>query len=498
MTNKDPDVIPIDCNIPSEVLMMMKDYISITNHLISYGIHHKIGLEKHYYPLVTTDTSGKPKPIPPFREIRDNNREWFHTHYKGKYLVHYLDSAASFAMQMIKSWRTFGGDITSIPHVRKPIAQLFSDLYKINKLEPDGTLQIEILLAPHKSVIINTKVNHRNWSEYSQNRNRIMVIVPSGLRLCFTDETPLSKSKESVAYDFNFDRVVMARSDGEIQEVDLSQILKIQKNHKRKRESVQKTMSHNPQKAQRLLQKNSGREHNRVNDLLHKKIHGKNNEILSFVQDHHLGIEDLHNTTKDILKDDHGKKFNAKMSNWIHGQFEQIISHHHPDSSLYYTRGTSHFCPFCNEKLTHPIWKQSVCPIHGLFDRDRLESVSGLVRTNTKHKKGQPWHTVSITFPKSIEAKLLQNSKILQSSNINSMIRDLSLDFNLSLKSVHPECAILYPEAQSDIGNSFNGNAMLENRNDVDIQKNIGLINPIESGNDANFEVDKHTFCLSM
>ncbi len=484
---KEPNVIPVNCPIPPELISMMEDYKSIVNHLIAFGIHHRIGLEKHYYPLAVGDDSGKPKPIPPFRELRDGNMGWFCEFY-GKYPVHYLGAASSFAMQLIKSWRTLGGDITAIPHLRKPIARLDNDLYKIDI--KDNKLQIKIVVAPCKSVVIETKVYHKHWSEWSQNRKGVLVIVPDGLRLCFTDDTDVPKAKESVAYDFNFDRVVLARSDGEIKEVDLKDVMLIQKNHKRKRESVQRTMRHNPEKGEKINRKNSGREHNRVKDLLHKTIHGKDNEILSFVGKRHLGVEDLHGTTQDILKDDIGTKFNARMSSWIHGTFEDIIAHHHPDSSLYYTRGTSRYCPFCNSILTHPIWKQSKCLKHGLFDRDWLEAVSGLVRTNTKHKKGQPWALVNNVFPEPIEAKLLQNS--LCSS---MMIRGLSSEHG-ALKSVRPECAILYPEVRSDIDNGI-AVVMQENRNDADNLRVVGS-EMTESGNDANFEVDKRMLRLSM
>ena len=484
--NNDPDVIPINYPIPSELQAMMVDYKSIVNHLLSFGIHHKIGMERHYYPIAVGDDSGKPKPIPPFRELRDGNMAWFREYY-GNYPVHYLGAASSFAMQLIKSWRTLGGDITAIPHLRKPIARLDNDLYTIKKI--DNKLQIEIKTAPRKSVVIETNVTHRHWNAWSQNRNGALVIVPDGLRLCFTDDADVPKAKASVAYDFNFERVVLARSDGEIKEVDLKDVMLIQKRHRTKRISVQRTMSHNPVKGERLNTKNSGREHRRVEDLLHKKIHGKNNDILSFVGDRHLGVEDLHRTTQDILKDDHGTKHNVRMSSWIHGAFESIISHHHPDSSLYYTRGTSRYCPFCSSTLTHPTWKQSRCKTHGLFDRDWLEAVSGLVRTNSKHKKGQPWATVNTVFPEPIEAKLLHNSLL---SNSSMMIRGLSPE----MESVHPECAILFPEARSDIGIIHSDTVMHENRSDVDKLMIVGSA-MTESGNDANFEVDKHRYvCL--
>ncbi len=431
----EPDIIPIDCPIPTELILMMEDYKAIANHLISSGLYHKIGLERHYYPIVSTDKTEKPKPIPPERELRDLSRGWFNEHYKGKYAAHYLDSASSFAMQQIKSWRTNGGDITAIPHIRNPIARLNNDLYTIQESRPDGTMRIRITIAPHQSVIMDIKVNHRHFSEWSLNRPGALVIVPYGLRLCFTDDTSVPKSKESAAYDFNFNRVVIARSDGQIKEIDLSDVMTIR----------------------------------------------KNNEILTFVGSRHLGVEDLHGTTKDILVDDRGTRFNTKMSSWIHGAFEDIIVHHHSDSKLYYTRGTSKYCPFCSSQLTHPIWKQSKCPECGLFDRDMLESVSGLVRTNSRHKKGEPWAVVKDVFPQIIENKLLYSSKL--------MIRGLPLGYIIP-ESVYPECAVLSPEAQSDI-DIRNNDVMLENRSDVydSTQRVIGSVpNLTESGDDANSE----------
>ncbi len=455
MKSREPNTIPIDCTIPQELLSMMDDYRTISNHLLGYALYHKIGLEKHYYPLADSDRSGKPKPIPPERELRDQNKGWFNDHYKGTYAAHYLDSAASFAMQLIESWRTNGGDITATPYIKKPIARLNNDLYTIQKCKPDGAMRIRIIIAPRQSVIMDVKANHRHFSEWSLNRKGALVIVPYGLRLCFTNDEKVPKQKESAAYDFNFDRVVIARSDGQMKQVDLSDVLEIQQNHKKKRESVQRTMGHNPKKSQKILRKNGKRERNRVNDLIHKKIHGKNNEILTFVGNRHLGVENLHNITQDILIDDKGVKFNAKMSSWIHGAFEDIIVHHHPDYSLYYTRGTSRYCPFCNSKLTHPIWKQSKCPSCGSIDRDWLEAVSGLVRTNTKHRKGEPWALVKDIFPEFVENKLLLSSKLMIQGLPSVKVKVIPKS-----KSVCPECAVHTCEVQSDIDTGYAGVSM--------------------------------------
>lgn len=202
---KEPNIIPWYGNIPPKLQQMLFDYMDVVNHLLALGLYKKAGLETHYYPLAPGDDSGKRKPIPPHRELRDVAKLWFMGHYGGKYAMHHLNSAASFAMQQIKSWRSLGGDITTVPHLRKPIARLDNDLYSIKETSPDGTMRIRITLAPHESVSLGLKVNHRHFAEWSRNRAGALVILPDGLRLCFTDDMSFRRSGKTAAYDSTLD-----------------------------------------------------------------------------------------------------------------------------------------------------------------------------------------------------------------------------------------------------------------------------------------------------
>ncbi len=446
---------------------MLFDYMDMVNHLLAFGLHNKVGLETHYYPLASGDASGKPKPIPADRELRALAKPWFVEHYKGRYAVHYLDSAASFAMQQIKSWRSLGGDITALPHLRRPIARLNNDLYTIKEMAPDGTMRVRITLGPQRHIVIDIKVNHRHFAEWSQDCPGALVILPDGLRLCFTSDAVVRRSPGTVAYDFNFQRVVFARSDGEQREVNLTEVMAIQQHHKGKRESVQWTMAHNPAKAERLIAKTGGRERNRVTDLLHKKIHGKGSDIKPFIEGYHLGVEDLSKTTKEVLKDDHGKKFNARLSSWIHGGFKDIIMHHHPDSEPYYTRGSSRFCPFDNTKLTHPSWSRSKCrTCKRIYDRDRLESVMGLVRTlPPRHKKGQPWKTAEQVLSGAVVERLQLQSTLPMTPTDVGMGTSLGAAMPSSLFAPNVPSAVQPPSA---IGIGREADAMLGNRHDAD------------------------------
>ena len=195
---------------------------------------------------------------------------------------------------------------------------------------------------------------------------------------------------------------------------------------------------------------------------------------MEFVGNRELGLEDLSNCARDILRVDNGRKFNSKLSSWIHGEIRGIAVHHHQPTRFYYTRGTSRFCPFDNTPLTHPIWKQSKCRTCGrVYDRDWLEALSGLVRLNSKHEKGAPWATVAEVFP-SLEGEFRQQlsrapySVPTQAPNSADMpIRGVPPTRS---ESVRPECAVLSPELPSVTDAHRTTGVVQENRDEAAIR----------------------------
>ena len=160
---QEPDTIAVNCAIPNKLLLMLDDYRTVSNHLLNFGLYTKSRNE---------------------RELRNSTKPWFLKHYEGKYAIHYLDSAASFANQQIQSWRALGGDITSTPHITKPIARLNNDLYTIKEMASDGTILLRITIAPHESILLTIKINHRHLAECSLNNPGALVILPDVIRLC--------------------------------------------------------------------------------------------------------------------------------------------------------------------------------------------------------------------------------------------------------------------------------------------------------------------------
>lgn len=389
-----PRVIPITCKLPAEALHMLDDFKTMVNHLISWALHFRVHDRWRMWDL---------------------NRDWFRRSYGRNYAAHYLHSACSVASELLSSWVKLGGNTSHRPYIHNKFARLDRGLVKVERLEGEA-IRMRITLAPRQWVYINVPVHHKKWREYSQHNLGELVIVPDGIRLIFQTPDLRTTSEKLAGIDLNFNRVVVATQEGQIKEMDISRVMEVQENHREGRQGIQRRMPKNLRKQRKLLAKDRSREHRRVEDLLFEL----SNEVLSLLGDYGPVWEDLSSTTKECLVDAKGKKFRAKLSSWAHGQFQDITA----EKSLYksrwrYARGTSSYCPFCGSKLEHPIWRISRCRRCGYdYDRDRLSSVSVLIRGLTTHRKGEPWALAKDALTLTAVA-LLQDQciiKVLQSS----------------------------------------------------------------------------------
>ncbi|MDE1822559.1 MAG: hypothetical protein KGI98_17115, partial [Euryarchaeota archaeon] len=323
--------IAVPTPLPPEVVAMLADFRAMTNHLIAYALHHRLSS--------------------PF-DLREQSYRWFHENYGGRYAVHYLHSACSFAAQHVKSWRKLGGDTTHLPHIERPVARLDQELVKV-KAKEGNHLVLQITLAPHQWVLLDLTVHHKQYADWSRSKMGELVFLPDGVRLTFQHDEVHTVGKGFAAIDLNFDRAVMATSDGEVKEVSLKDAMEVQKHHRRKRHSVQRHTSHNAGKQQKLLHRDRGREHDRVDKLVHD--HAK--EIGGAAGGKRLVMEDLSSTTRECLKDSDGRTFRAKLSSWPHGVLQRVLSYRYPHGTKeVYARGSSTFCPFCGARVVHPTW----------------------------------------------------------------------------------------------------------------------------------------------
>ncbi len=251
------------------------------------------------------------------------------------------------------------------------------------------SIRLRITLAPRKWVYIQVSVEHKKWLEYSQYELGELTIVPDGVRLLFQIPDVRITPDQVAGIDLNFNRVVMATEDGQIKEMDISRIMEVQERHRKHRQSIRRRLPKNLRKQQRLLKQHRSRDHNRVEDLLYEFSH----EFLALLDDYGPVWEDLSSTTEECLKDARGKRHKAKLSSWAHGRFQGIMADRTPYRSRWrYARGTSSYCPFSGCPLEHPDWRISRCHKCGYdYERDRLSSVSILIRGLTTHRKDEPW-----------------------------------------------------------------------------------------------------------
>lgn len=349
-------------------------------------------------------------------DMRKANYTWFLAAFGDRYAAHYLNAACSVASASIHSWLRLGGDTSHRPYLKRPFARLCQTLFKIERLDITR-IRLRLTLAPHQWVYIDVPVHHKRWKDYSQYKLGEIMVLPDGIRLLFQVPDHRVETEQLGGVDFNFNRIVVATNDGTIAEMDISKTMQIQERHRTKRRKIQGNLHWNLKRQHELLAKDGIRERRRVDDLLFEY----RREFLCLLENRAAVFEDLSSTTEGCLPGCTGSRRRAKLRSWVHGRFQKITL---LDSSFrgktVYARGTSSFCPFCGSKVEHPIWRVSRCRECGRdYDRDRLSSVSILIRAIVPHKKGEPWALAEDALRSEVVSLLREQCviKILQSTN---------------------------------------------------------------------------------
>ncbi len=378
--------VVVQCSIPPEVQIMLHDFRDMVNWLISWALHSR---EHNKYKMLAVTT------------------DWFEKNWRGKYAAHYHEAACSLASQQLSSWSELGGDTSALPHLTKPMARLRTDLFKLSLKGND--LIVRFVLAPKQFVYLTTKVFHGKLSEYELGSLGEMNVFSDRLNLVWRVEDTRARAEDNAGIDTNFGDIVVATD--RIERVSLSKITEIQKRYRDERKHIQQVLAHNPAKQQKVLARRSKREHNRVEDIIRKEVVP---DLLAKTVGYGIAFDDLRTTSEECITVG-GKRFNERLSAWIHGQVQTITNDKSPTAPMrpVYTRGTSTWCPFCGTRLTHPTWKQSKCTGCGLlYDRDALSAVSTKIRSLTKHKKGTPWALAKVVLSPEVLSSLQRDCTI--------------------------------------------------------------------------------------
>lgn len=362
--------------LPDEILAMLADFKNMTNHILAYALQQRIrGAFK----------------------LRDVQYAWFVKHYGGRYAVHYLNSAASYANSVANSWRKIGK--SKFPHLTRGVAKLDQMLVKVKVLTPTN-IKLQITIAPKQFIVLNLPVYHKKFARYSKYKMGEITIHESGsiiLPFQVPDDKPVSDSMCGV--DYNFDSADIATSNGVVKSISLKRITKIQANMRKKREAIRRVIPKNLQKQWKVLAKYKKREKNRVKQA----VEDLGKEITKGTEGVCI-VEDLSKTTGECMRRGRrGRGFNKKLSSWVHGKLQASTAKNVPcKTEKVNPRGTSSFCPFCHNPVSHPHWNESLCSIHGLLDRNKLAAIAILERGRTNLCR-EP-------FPANVYASLLEGS----------------------------------------------------------------------------------------
>ncbi len=373
---------------------MLDDFKSMVNHLISWGLY--VGRPKNPdREKCWVETRGGLR-FNHYQMCKDTT-EWFERTWRPKYAAHYHEAACAIAAQQLMSWRALGGDTSSRPYLNSPQVRLRKDLFKAN-LE-GNRLKVRVTIAPHQFVTFETEVNHGRLARYAAGSIGEMTLHEDYLDLVFAIPDDRPKARRNAGMDTNFDSIEIALDD-RIETVSLAKVVEIQRRYREERKRIRKAIPRNLEKQWRVLRRRQEREHERVDQVIHKEIVP---EIFAKTNGYSLAWDDLSQTTKNCIIDSRGKRFNEHLSAWIHGKIQEIANSKSPYKPLQpvYTLGTSSFCPFDGSKLKHPEWSLSKCDECGkTYDRDALSAISGKVRSMYRHKKGEPWKTADEILPK--------------------------------------------------------------------------------------------------
>ena len=371
----------------------MSAFRDITNHLISYAVQFK-EVKSAY-------------------DLRDQNYEWFDKHNVNGYAKHYLHSACSMAMGIVKSWREIGE--ARLPHLYRPVLRIDQMLVK-EKGRSSNSLKLQVTTKPHQYVILDLqKINHKKFQEWSKNKIGEITITMDAVCLPFQTESlilPMKECKKApvTGIDTNFEHLDLSNTTGIglVSRIDLGKITGIQRRMKKKRESIQQAIPTNLQKQHAVLRKYKKREQNRVKDVILREIAPA---VSAACKDTIIIREDLVDANKDIMRESmkfnkgtkKEKRFHVRLNNWMHGMLWKRVEEIHPfPVEAVYARGTSSKCPFCGSAVAHPEWNISVCANCGTFDRDALSSISVAMR-GQKYLRRAP-------FPPSVVASLREQS----------------------------------------------------------------------------------------
>jgi putative transposase len=328
-----------------------------------------------------------PNPI----RLRKKVRPWFVSAMP--YARHHINPVCSKAVALLRAYRKKHKKL-ALPFLEKLSMRIDGELFKMT--QENGEAVIRITIKPNVYEYLKFTPNHKKWTTYSQGRLGEVTITDSRLLLTFIDGLATKPRGEYlVGVDLNFATMdctpIRKNGLGKPETISTSNIEHIQDSFSRRRRRLQLHII-NPQKRDKKLKENSGRQARRVRDAIQKLTTGlvRKHPDATFV------LEDLKHIKKAGRPK--GRRFRTRLNRWPYRMAQAMIDYKSPKETLYPNpRGTSARCPVCGGKIEHPTWipsdirwKVSVCPTcDANYDRNRLASLA--IACRGRRLCGQPF-----------------------------------------------------------------------------------------------------------
>ncbi len=298
-------------------------------------------------------------------EFRNEERRRLRDELLGgwRFSKHYVDSVINSVIGLVKGWITLynKGKARKEPRVTRKTVYVKSTLFSYR----DGKLKISI--EPNKRYL---EADLTKYSWVPKDFEKVGGLILTEKELIITVKKNVEPKAETWAsFDMNLTNMT-ALINGEVRRYNLKTLYHVHRVYEIKRQRIQKLSKFKPKTSEKLLEKYSHREKNRVKDFMHKLTTAIVKDLVK------LGsgaiLENLQGIKDRVLNS--SKRNNRKLSKWNARQFQFMleyklkwlglpVKHVNPKNS-------SRTCPLCSGYLVAYEGRLMKCSCGLIVDRD--------------------------------------------------------------------------------------------------------------------------------
>jgi len=288
--------------LPPEARFLLEDFRLAVNEAIRAGLRAKVSSRNALSKIA-------------YKDFRKEHPKMYAQH---------IVSAFEVAGGVLKNHRRrLRNSIASqVPFVRRLMLKTENQAYRLDR--EHGVIDLPIMAGCHVKLELKVSDYHRRYLDDSSLVLGSLTLLPDRAIVAFRKEAPKSYAPESaLSLDTNersLDGVLVERDSAVPVMVSFPDVAIVQQKHHERRRRLQKKKVHDRRMSRRLCGREGRREHDRIQNRLHKVA----DYVLSFAAAKRSAIvlEDLKG-----IKHKKNKDLNRRLSMWPRRKLHQIIEY---------------------------------------------------------------------------------------------------------------------------------------------------------------------------